>query len=105
MKILLACSSGMSTSLLVNKMKQVAEANHLDAEIWAVGQTQVNDELQKADVLLFGPQMRFLKPKFEPKCKELNVPVEVIDVVDYGKCDGKAVLKKAIQMYKAAHKK
>lgn len=100
MKILLACSSGMSTSLLVNKMKEVAKANNIDAEIWAVGQSEVDSEIKKADVLLFGPQMRFLKSKYEPVGKELNVPVEVIPPVSYGRCDGKAVLKLAIDLIK-----
>ncbi|WP_241667897.1 hypothetical protein [Akkermansia muciniphila] len=67
MKILLACSSGMSTSLLVNKMKEAAQAQGIEAEIWAVGQSEVDAEMQKADVLLFGPQMRFLKSKYAPK--------------------------------------
>ena len=34
MKILLACSSGMSTSLLVNKMKEAAQAEGIEAEIF-----------------------------------------------------------------------
>ena len=41
MKILLACSSGMSTSLLVNKMKEAATEQSVEAEIWAVGQAEV----------------------------------------------------------------
>ena len=98
MKILLACSSGMSTSLLVNKMKESAETQGIDAEIWAVGQADVEAEMEKADVLLFGPQMRFLKSKFAPKGKELNVPVDVIAPVSYGRCDGKAVLKQAMDL-------
>lgn len=39
-RILLACSSGMSTSLLVTKMKAHAESIGEEAEIWAVGQDQ-----------------------------------------------------------------
>lgn len=98
MKILLACSSGMSTSLLVNKMRESAEAQGIEAEIWAVGQVDVEAEMEKADVLLFGPQMRFLKSKFAPKGKELNIPVDVIAPVSYGRCDGKAVLKQAMDL-------
>mgnify|MGYP004508542393 FL=1 len=98
MKILLACSSGMSTSLLVNKMKEAAQAQGIEAEIWAVGQSEVDAEMQKADVLLFGPQMRFLKSKYAPKGQELNIPVEVIAPVSYGRCDGKGVLKLAIDL-------
>ena len=36
MKILLACCSGMSTSLVVNKMKDAAKKDGRDDEIWAV---------------------------------------------------------------------
>lgn len=98
MKILLACSSGMSTSLLVNKMKEAASEQSIEAEIWAVGQADVEEEMKKADVLLFGPQMRFLKTKFASKAKEINLPIDVIPPVSYGRCDGKAVLKMAIDM-------
>lgn len=98
MKILLACSSGMSTSLLVNKMKESATQQGIEADIWAVGQSEVDKEMEKADVLLFGPQMRFLKSKYAPKGKEINVPVDVIAPVSYGRCDGKAVLKQAMDL-------
>lgn len=99
-KIMLACSSGMSTSLLVNKMKQAAKDEGIDAEIWAVGQTQVPEEMKKADVVLFGPQMRFLKNKFANEAKELNIPIDSIAPVVYGRCDGKAVLAMALDLIK-----
>lgn len=98
MKILLACSSGMSTSLLVNKMKEAAAEQNVEAEIWAVGQAEVETEMPKADVVLFGPQMRFLKTKFSKQSKQLNVPLDVIPPISYGRCDGKAVLKMAMDM-------
>ena len=98
MKILLACSSGMSTSLIVNKMKEAALAEGIDVEIWAVAQSEVDSEINKADVLLFGPQMRFLKKKFEPKGKELIIPVDVVPPMLYGRCDGKGVLKLAMDL-------
>ena len=57
----------MSTSLLVNKMKEAAKEQSVEEEIWAVGQAEVETEMPKADVVLFGPQMRFLKTKFAGK--------------------------------------
>lgn len=98
MKILLACSSGMSTSILAKKIQIAALEEKIEAEIWAVGQAAIEEEMKKADILLFGPQMRFLKTKFELKGKELNIPVEVINPIIYGRCDGKAVLKQAIDL-------
>ncbi|WP_289220472.1 PTS sugar transporter subunit IIB [Ileibacterium valens] len=97
-KILLAYSSGMSTSLLVNKMIQAAKDQGIEAEIWAVGQSQVPAEIEKADIILFGPQMRFLKKKFEGKAKELNIPIDSIAPVLYGRCDGAGVLKTALDL-------
>lgn len=79
-------------------MKEAAAEQNIEAEIWAVGQAEVEEEMKKADVLLFGPQMRFLKTKFASKAKEINLPLDVIPPVSYGRCDGKAVLKMAIDM-------
>lgn len=97
-KILLACSSGMSTSLLVSKMKEVAKEQGIEVSIWAVGQEKVPTELEKADVLLIGPQMRFMKKKFEKVASEKGVILDVIDPIAYGRVDGKAVLNKAIEL-------
>ncbi|KHD86222.1 PTS mannose transporter subunit IIB [Heyndrickxia ginsengihumi] len=97
-KILLACSSGMSTSLLVSKMKSYAESIGDEAEIWAVGQDQAQQEMEKADILLIGPQMRFMKKKLAKFADELNIPLDVIDPVAYGRIDGEAVYKKALQL-------
>ena len=35
--IMLCCAAGMSTSLLVEKMKKEAEKQGIEANIWAVG--------------------------------------------------------------------
>lgn len=96
--ILLACSSGMSTSLLVSKMEEAASAKGIDVKIWAVAQDKAFTELGKANVLLIGPQMRFLKKKFEKAAAEEGIPVDVIDPVAYGRVDGEAVLKKALSL-------
>lgn len=98
MKILLACCSGMSTSLVVNKMKDAAKKDGRDDEIWAVGQGQVDAELPKADVLLIGPQMRMMKKKMEAKGKELGIPVDIIPPVLYGRCDGQKILDLATKL-------
>ncbi len=96
--ILLACSSGMSTSLLVSKMKEAAEEKGMEVNIWAVAQDKAVSELEKADVLLIGPQMRFMKKKYEEAAEKVGVPVDVIDPVAYGRVDGKAVLEKALEL-------
>jgi len=97
-RILLACSSGMSTSLLVSKMKEVAKARGIEAEIWAVAQDKAPTEMERADVLLIGPQMRFLKKKFATVAEKVGIPIDVIDPIAYGRVDGEAVLNKALEL-------
>jgi PTS system cellobiose-specific IIB component len=96
-KILLVCSAGMSTSLLVTKMQEAAKEQGVEAEIWAVGEAEASSNWEKADVLLLGPQVRFL----EGKIKDMvggKIPVDVIDMRAYGTMDGKTVLKQALDL-------
>jgi len=96
--ILLACSAGMSTSLLVTKMEEAAGKSGVEVNIWAVGQDKAPKEMEKADVLLIGPQMRFMKKKFSKIAEEVGIPIDVIDSMAYGRVDGEAVLKKALEL-------
>lgn len=60
MRILLCCAVGMSTSLLVRKMKKYAESNSINCTIWAIPAEAIHHHMDKADVILLGPQVRFL---------------------------------------------
>lgn len=46
-KIMLCCASGMSTSLLVEKMKKAAQEQGVETEIWAVGANESKPMLVK----------------------------------------------------------
>ncbi|MGL5724830.1 PTS sugar transporter subunit IIB, partial [Cetobacterium sp.] len=50
-KILLACSAGMSTSLMVKKMKKVADENGLEVEISAVPESQAEGHFENLNIL------------------------------------------------------
>lgn len=97
-RILLACSSGMSTSLLVSKMREEAQKRGLKLDIRAVGQEKAKDEIKNADVVLIGPQMRFLLDDLRSAAESLGVPIDVIDMQAYGLADGKAVLDQALHL-------
>ncbi|BDX44327.1 TPA: PTS sugar transporter subunit IIB [Enterococcus faecalis] len=93
-KIMLACAAGMSTSLLVTKMQKAAEAKQLDVEIFAV---PVSDSIQYAeeknvDVVLLGPQVRYMLHQFKLDLEPKSIPVDVIPMTDYGMMDGGKVL-------------
>lgn len=97
-RILLACSSGMSTSLLVTKMKAHAESIGEEAEIWAVGQDQARKEMAHADVVLIGPQMSFLKGDLQKEAQKYGIEVEVIDMQAYGLADGQKAYEQAVSL-------
>ena len=69
MNILLCCAAGMSSSLIVTKMEKAAEARGIEVKIWAVSGSEVNSHIDEADVLLLGPQVRYLLPKMKELCK------------------------------------
>jgi len=97
-RILLACSSGMSTSLLVTKMKAHAESIGEEAEIWAVGQDQARKEMAHADVVLIGPQMSFLKGDLQKEAQKYGIEVEVINMQAYGLADGQKAYEQAVSL-------
>ncbi|MFU7515501.1 PTS sugar transporter subunit IIB [Clostridium sp. HCS.1] len=98
--IMLVCSAGMSTSLLVTKMQKAAEDKGLEADIFAVSASEAEDHLinKKIDVLLLGPQVRFMKSQFERKTTPLGIPLDIINMVDYGTMNGGKVLEQAIKL-------
>ncbi|WP_436855406.1 PTS sugar transporter subunit IIB [Staphylococcus caeli] len=95
--IVLVCAAGMSTSMLVKKMQDAATEQGLDREIYAIASSEVDTKLKEdnINVLLLGPQVRFLKNEFESKVSDQNIPVEVIPNMDYGTMNGANVLKLA----------
>ena len=95
-KVLLVCSAGMSTSLMVTKMKDSAKAKWIEAEIWAVSESEAIDNLPNADVLLLGPQVRFLESKMKGLAGDK--PVAVIDMQAYGTMNGEKVLEQALNL-------
>ncbi|WP_300383305.1 PTS sugar transporter subunit IIB [Clostridium sp.] len=97
-RIVLVCSAGMSTSLLVSKMETVAKAKGIDCTINAYGESQLKNHENEIDVLLLGPQVRFLLNKMKEKFTNRNIPVEVINTVDYGTMNGEKVLNRALEL-------
>ncbi|SDW04721.1 PTS sugar transporter subunit IIB [Tepidimicrobium xylanilyticum] len=99
MKILLVCAAGMSTSLVVNKMKKALGPDEQDWIIEAKPAERFEDEFKKYDVVLLGPQIRFKKDEFEKIAREYNIPVETINTADYGLANGEKILDFAKELY------
>lgn len=93
---LLVCAAGMSTSLLVNRMKEAAETKEIEFQIEAHPVGQIEKYGEAADVILSGPQVRYeLK---NVKKMFLDKPVEIINMQDYGTMNGAKVLDTALKL-------
>ncbi|MDO4594287.1 MAG: PTS sugar transporter subunit IIB [Tissierellia bacterium] len=100
MIIQLYCSAGMSTSMLVKKMRDEAEKRGLDAQINAYQFDQIADKVKEADVAFLGPQVQFQLKAAQKEADKYNVALEVIPMKDYGMMNGKAVLDRALELCK-----
>lgn len=100
--IMLVCVAGMSTSLLVNKMQKAAETQGVEADIFAIAESEVDKALESkdVDVLLLGPQVRYLKSAFDKKYGSTGLPMDIISMPDYGMMNGENVLKQALALIK-----
>ena len=97
-RISLFCSSGMSTSMVVNKMKEAAIKRGIEVDINAYPESEMSDRVDNLDVALLGPQVKYLKGKAEEICGPKGVPVEVINPIDYGMMNGEKVLDVALDL-------
>ncbi|MBE6052106.1 MAG: PTS sugar transporter subunit IIB [Clostridium sp.] len=97
-KVILCCSAGMSTSLLVKKMQDVAKERGTDIAIQAMSEADVKNHEDEMDVLLLGPQVRFKLKEMKEKYEGKGIPVDVIDTVAYGTMNGSKVLDQALKM-------
>lgn len=97
-KITLFCCAGMSTSMLVEKMKQEAAKQGKEYDISAYSLNELDDHGSDSNVILLGPQVRYALGKVQGKYPE--VPVSAIDMRTYGLMDGKGVLEAAEKLMK-----
>lgn len=93
--IRLFCSAGMSTSLLVSKMEKSALSRNIDVDIKAYGASEIDTHGEEADIILLGPQVRFMIGQV--KNKYPNKPINVINMQDYGLMNGEKVLNDALK--------
>ena len=81
MKVLLVCAQGMSTSILMKKLKNYADERGIEFEINAVGIGSFKEVCDQYDCILLGPQISYRKDEV---IKGTTLPVGVIAPADYG---------------------
>lgn len=96
-RVVLICMSGLSTNLLVNKMKRTAKAQGIEVEICAMSELAFARYDQPIDVLLLGPQVFFRLEEMKERICSEKVRIGVIDPEIFARMDAEAVLQQALE--------
>ncbi len=89
--VLLVCSSGMSTNMLILKMQKEAKLMNFDANIWHSCDVSLEENVSKADIILLAPQVRYLLNKLK-KMVDDKKSIFIIDLNDYSSMNCKKIL-------------
>ncbi len=90
MNVILACNAGMSTGILCIKIAEEAKARGVDLTCTAVPKAEIRDNIDGADAILLGPQIRFAEA--EVKGMAGDRPVLVISAPDFGLMNAKGIV-------------
>lgn len=83
MKVLLVCAGGMSTSIVMKKMRAYAEKQGIEGfEVAATGVGEFREVVDGYDVVLLGPQISYKRDDIVAGAGP-NRPVDVIAPADY----------------------
>ncbi|KUP25912.1 PTS sugar transporter subunit IIB [Paenibacillus sp. DMB5] len=97
LKITLACNGGVSTKILTGKIIEAAKKREYDIECDAYSAAAIDDFIEGTDVLLLGPQVKYMAESMRKKFP--GIPVDVIDMRDYGSMNGEKILSNVIEKY------
>lgn len=79
-KILLVCSGGMSTTILMAKMQKYAEEQDISLVIDACAASAAPDRSSDFSIILLGPQIAYQKTAIAGK---VSIPVVAMQPQDY----------------------
>ncbi|MDT2811175.1 PTS sugar transporter subunit IIB [Enterococcus asini] len=98
--ILLICTSGISTGLLVRNMQQAADERQLAVHVYSAPAIIAEQIIQNqnVDALLIGPQSEYEVNRLKDFLNYKAVPYKLISEEDYKIMDGEAVLEEAMRM-------
>ncbi|AEE91993.1 Cellobiose-specific phosphotransferase enzyme IIB component [Tepidanaerobacter acetatoxydans Re1] len=99
MKILLVCAGGMSTSLIVEKMKREIEKRKIeDIKVDANTIEELEQVIDDYDIVMVGPQIRYKEPYIKSLCAQRGKKYTIIPPAIYGAVDSAKILDLAINL-------
>ena len=98
-RILIVCSWGMSTSLLVDSMLAVAAERRYEISVVALSAGEYAAQVDECDIVLIAPQIRHLRKSIEKLAASAGKPVALIEPFHYATMNGQAVLEQVLHLF------
>lgn len=93
MKILLVCSGGMSSAIVVKAIEKEAAKLDLTLEVKSVGSGEFVEEVKNGwNIVLVAPQVRHRLAFFQAAAADCNIPVTMIPPQGYSPLGGACIL-------------
>ena len=103
-RVLIVCSWGMSTSLLVDSMLAAAKIRNCVLMVDALSAGEYAEKVDFCDVVLIAPQIRHLRKSIEKLAASAGKPVALIEPFHYATMNGEAVLEQVLRLYQVRQK-
>lgn len=94
MTVLLICSGGFSSAILVKKIQEAAAKQGLEINVSAQGTNfnALKGKLDEIDVILLAPQTRYCEQELRKITDSHSTKVLNIDMTTYGRMDGEKIV-------------
>lgn len=98
--VLLICTAGITTGLLVKNVQQAADESNLELHVYSAPAIVAEQIIQNqsVDALLIGPQSKYEVNRLRDFLNFKAVPFKLISQEDYETLDGEAVLQEVMQL-------
>lgn len=103
--VLIVCSWGMSTSLLVDSMVTAAKARQIELSVEALSAGEYAALVDTSDVILIAPQIRHLRKSIEKLALSAGKPVALIEPFHYATMNGQAVLEQVLNLLNSSRER
>ena len=100
-KILLICNQGTSVSMLPKKIEDYAKGKGVDVHADAASFVNVENYVDQTDIMLIGPQARYLLKKMQNEYGDKVPVIQVINMLDFGLLKADKIFDEAYAAYSA----
>lgn len=100
MKILICCGNGLSSNLLVDRLRKYVDEHKLEHRVASVGINHLKKYINQCDIVLLAPQLSYCHEYASNLGHLYNIPVLNIGREEYGTMNVESILKYAETSYK-----